>query len=106
MAEVNRAWKEFSNDARKNYIATNEFVLDDDSEDGFAPINYVEKEKPKKRENTESFRSPTKRPRWLENFNSPNSVCHICLIIGIINTEHIMSCLFISDWSTGRERNE
>ena len=82
MAEVNREWKEMSITERRNYITTNESVLDDDSEDGFAPINYDEKEKPrekpKKRENTESFRSPTKRPRWLENFNSPNTVCHIC----------------------------
>ena len=71
MADVNRAWKELSSDARKNYITTNAFVLDDDNE--LAPFKQVEQnerhvgilapiENLPKRPRLEPLKKPVRKP--------------------------------------------
>ena len=86
MSEVNRAWKELSNDARKNYITTNEFVLDDNIDDEMAPFKQVEQnerhvgilasiENLPKRSRLEPLKTPVrKREAQLIELDGENSV--------------------------------
>ena len=105
MAEVNRAWKEMSNDARKNYIVTNEFVLDDNIGDERAPLASIENiEKPKKRPRLEQLKTPVRKPEAQlieldeneENSVSNHQVLIVHTIVGILNSELLVNCHFIS----------